>query len=424
MREILVIALNDLRLYLQDRSNLIFLTVMPMIFVFVIGSVFMGGSGEGPSVRMDVVDEDGSAASAALIDALAGANPQVIVCPAAMASAEEGQNPCALEEGTTLTPELAQDRLVENVTFATLTIPAGYETALQSGEAVELVFRADPTLSAPQIARQAVQGVLTRVGGAAVAARLSTEAAEQLNIVNDNNRQDFYAARLAEAEAAWGPPAPIAIITEAAQPTETETSSSASYSGFGQSATGMAAMYAMINVVGLAATLVQERQDGTLPRLIVMPVTRLQILGGKILRGYGLGLIQFAILLGFGALLGVNFGRDIPAVILITLVYVLTVAAMAIFMATVARTPEQASGFGLLVSMTLAPLGGAWWPLEIVPQFMQVIGHISPIAWCMDAFNTILYDGGGIPEIIVPVLVLLGFAVVFFALGIARFRYE
>jgi len=55
---------------------------------------------------------------------------------------------------------------------------------------------------------------------------------------------------------------------------------------------------------------------------------------------------------------------------------------------------------------------------------MQVTSHISPITWCMDAFNTILYDGGGVPEVAGPVLVLLGIGAAFFILGVQRFHYE
>ncbi len=423
MRAILAITRNDLLVYFQERSNLIFLIVMPIIFVVVIGSVFTAGS-DNTIVRMDVLDNDNSPASAALVEALADANPQVIVCPAAIGSNVEGDAPCALDEGVSIDSTLADERLQNGTVFATLTIPNGYEDTLFASEEVTLTFRADPSLSAPGIALNTVLSVITRVGGSIVAANLSTEAAAELDLVSDDNRDEFYAARYAEAEAAWGPPPPITVTTEVANVTVEEDTQGGFSGGFNQSATGMAAMYAMINVVGLAATLVQERLDGTLPRLLVMPITRGQILAGKFLRGYGLGLLQFAILLGFGAFMGVNFGQNIPAVLLISLVYVLTVSAMAIFMATVARTPEQASGFALLASMTLAPLGGAWWPLEIVPEFMRTVGHISPIAWCMDAFNTVLYDGGGIPEVIVPVLVLLGFALVFFVIGIRRFRYE
>ncbi|MGF2075590.1 hypothetical protein ACQUFC_18995, partial [Enterococcus casseliflavus] len=72
----------------------------------------------------------------------------------------------------------------------------------------------------------------------------------------------------------------------------------------------------------------------------------------------------------------------------------------------------------------LAPLGGAWWPLEIVPETMQTIGHISPIAWVMDGFGELIYYNGGIAEILPMVGALLLMAGVLIVFAIWRFKYE
>ena len=75
-------------------------------------------------------------------------------------------------------------------------------------------------------------------------------------------------------------------------------------------------------------------------------------------------------------------------------------------------------------SLTLTPLGGAWWPMMIVPDWMRIVGHISPVAWAMDAYTELIFFGGSMQTVLVPVAVLLGMAVVFFAVGALRFRYE
>ena len=75
------------------------------------------------------------------------------------------------------------------------------------------------------------------------------------------------------------------------------------------------------------------------------------------------------------------------------------------------------------LALTFASLGGAWWPLEIVPEFMQRIGHLTPVAWVMDAFRDLLFYGGGLSAILPELAVLLGAAVLLFGVGIWRFRY-
>jgi ABC-2 type transport system permease protein len=108
----------------------------------------------------------------------------------------------------------------------------------------------------------------------------------------------------------------------------------------------------------------------------------------------------------------------------VILVYTLAVTAMALALSTVVRTQVQSAGVALLISLTLAPLGGAWWPLSIVPAWMQTLGKISPIAWSQEAFNQMIFNGAHLIDILPYVGVLLVFAVVFFAFGVSRFKYE
>jgi ABC-2 type transport system permease protein len=77
-----------------------------------------------------------------------------------------------------------------------------------------------------------------------------------------------------------------------------------------------------------------------------------------------------------------------------------------------------------LLGLTLAPLGGAWWPLDIVPPVMQTIGHLSPIAWAMDGFQKLLFRQGTLVDVLPEAGVLVVLSAVFFVIGIARFKYE
>jgi ABC-2 type transport system permease protein len=88
------------------------------------------------------------------------------------------------------------------------------------------------------------------------------------------------------------------------------------------------------------------------------------------------------------------------------------------------KNEAQASGLSLLLSITLAPLGGAWWPMEVTPEIMRNIGHISPVAWAMDGFNALIFEGGSLTDVLLPILVLLGIALICFGIGIWRFRYD
>ncbi|MCZ7543627.1 MAG: ABC transporter permease [Anaerolineae bacterium] len=195
--------------------------------------------------------------------------------------------------------------------------------------------------------------------------------------------------------------------------------------GFSQSAPGMACMFVMMNVLGVAQSMVASRQNWTFQRLIVMPVPRWAIVAGKLAAYYATGVVSFLIIVGVGGLMNVNYGDNPVNVVVLALVYTLTVTAMGLLLATFTRTLGQASAISTMVSIVLAPLGGAWWPLEVTPQAMNAVGHVvSPIAWAMDAFSGMIYYGWQFADIVPYLGILLLYAAVFFGVGVWRFRYE
>jgi ABC-2 type transport system permease protein len=174
-----------------------------------------------------------------------------------------------------------------------------------------------------------------------------------------------------------------------------------------------------------AAALAAERTMGTLRRLLTMPAPKWTILGGKILGRFTLGIIQMAVMVVAGMLVfKVKWGDSPLALAMIAVSFGLAATALGLFLSTLARTEQQAGGFGTLGTFLLAPLGGAWIPMEITPPAFQTLAQIFPTTWAMRGFTDVVVRGQG-PEGVLPeTLVLLGFAVIFFALGVWRFKYE
>jgi ABC-2 type transport system permease protein len=88
------------------------------------------------------------------------------------------------------------------------------------------------------------------------------------------------------------------------------------------------------------------------------------------------------------------------------------------------RNENQISALTTLLGMTMGALGGAWWPLDIAPDFMQIVGHLTPVAWAMDAFRQLFFFGGGLPDVLLPVGVLLAAALLLFGIGIRAFKFN
>lgn len=412
MRTVLDIALNDLRIIFKNRSIWINLVLIPLVIAYVVG--FANGAGgsrmtSAATLIVDVIDRDGGALAQQFINDLREVNSGIVLCP----MDNNAEDICQLGD-TTFDEVLAQTRVQEQTSLALIEIPAGFTDAINAGENVSIIYRANEDASAPSYILQAVQAVTQRLGGALIAERVGTDVAQSLNI-DDPAFGDMVREN---ASALWALD-PVRVTYIVGQ-RETDTPRGA---GFSQSFPGIGTMYVMFMIFPAAAALIQERKDWTLQRLAVMPISRAQILGGKLLARFVIGMLEYAIMFGFGALLGVRYGNDPVALVLVMVAFALCATALTLALTTVLRNVAQASGITLFLSLTLAPLGGAWWPLDIVPAWMRTVGHISPVAWAMDGYRSLLFEGGNVGTVALPVLVLLAMTALFFAFGVARFRF-
>ena len=420
MKSILTIALNDLRIFFAERGNLFGLLVLPIAFTLVLGWAFSSDDGsESTRVRIDLIDQDGSEASDALLSELRAANDTLVLCP----MDNDADDYCRLE-GEPLTLERALERAQEERTQALIVIPAGYADALENFESIRIDFYAagDPTL--PNAVEQTVAAVLQKVNSASLTAAVTgslldnlgeqTGLAPLLSGLRDQFVQDVYVDAKKRIEER---PETVRFVTTTGEEVN------AFADGLGQSAPGVGSMFVMFTVLGGMAVLLRERKQWTLQRLTALPIPRAQILGGKVLTYVVLGMIQFLIVFGVGLLVGLDFGNRPLLLLPIMLAFVLCTTAIAFAIAPWVTSEAQANGIARLLSLSLAPLGGAWWPLEIVPDFMRTIGHLSPVAWVMDGFHHVMWYGGGLAEIAPEIGVLLGAAALFFAIGVRSFRY-
>ena len=125
-----------------------------------------------------------------------------------------------------------------------------------------------------------------------------------------------------------------------------------------------------------------------------------------------------------GVVVGQSFGRDPLALILIMLAFALCVTALSFALGSFVKDETQAAGLTNLLGISLAALGGAWWSLEVVPELMRTVGHISPVAWAMDGYTSLIFENGDLGTVYPSILILLGAAAVFFVFGVRRFRYD
>lgn len=385
VRAILVIALGDLRLTLKERSALFWMLIMPVGFIGLFGGMFRD-SGKGPvPVAIAVIDEDASFLSRSFI-------------------AQLGQERLALRA---YAPQARDSSVVYS---RVLTIPRGFADSIAAGQRTAL--RIDT-----QRSRDADKDLAARISIYKVILRTLATLAEADSSGTGAISSAEFEVRYRELSAR-----PDLIRTEVRTAGKGHTAPS----GFGASAPAMLVLFLMTNTVIYGAVfLTLEKQSRCLARLSTMPVSRGEIICGKILGRVMIGLLQSAILVGAGALLyRVWWGPSPLALLALLICLALAAAAIGIFLGGMVRTPEQAGAIAWIVPLFLGAIGGCWWPLELVPHWMRVFGHISPAAWAMDGLYGLLSFGKGPGVVLVPCFVLLGYAAVLIFAGTRSFRAD
>jgi ABC-type multidrug transport system permease subunit len=190
-------------------------------------------------------------------------------------------------------------------------------------------------------------------------------------------------------------------------------------SGFAQSVPANIVMFVMMCVLIYGVhLLVTEKRSGLLTRISAGPVSATNIVTARLASRALAGVIQVVILLAVSKLLfGVAFGASLPGLFLVVGSYVLCVAGLSLLLGSLIRSPEQASGFSVLLTLVMSALGGCWWPLEIVPSPMREVAFAFPTGWAMNGLHKVMAFGHGARAVLPNAAALLFMFAVFFALA-------
>jgi ABC-2 type transport system permease protein len=184
-------------------------------------------------------------------------------------------------------------------------------------------------------------------------------------------------------------------------------------------------MFMLFMGLGAAGGFLDEREQGTLSRLLATPTSRTVLVIGKVAGIFATVILQAAIMIGFGVFLfHVPWGDDPLGVIMIITSFALATTGLGIMVSALARTRGQVSAITAVGATSMAMLGGAYWPLDIVSPAMRVMALFTPVGWAMTGLTDIVVRSQGAGQAILPSSVLLGMAAVFLAVGVSRLKME
>jgi linearmycin/streptolysin S transport system permease protein len=398
MKKIFAIAWKDALVRFGSSSELLFFIILPIVFTFLLAGGTPSGN-EDPRIWLLVVDEANTATSQEVIH--------------------------ELEISTAVRPEVvtrqeAQSQFDDRRASAVFIIPSGIDIAsLQSGSA-EVELLQQPNNLDATIAERAILTAIRRVSSAISAAQNAVNQREAKQpFASDAEKQAYFESSLELAQSIQGAaPERVTVV-------EGTTEDQVEYDPRANSSAGQLITWVFIPLFGISALFAYERQRGTLRRLLTTPSHKATFLLGTISGQVAMALVQMLLLVGFGILvMKLNWGREPLALFLILLASALAAAAFGTTMGTFIKTEGQASGLSIMFGMVFALMGGCWYPLELFPPAIQNAVKVLPTTWAMQGMLDLVLRGGGLQSVLSEVGVLLGFALIFFSVGVWRFRFE
>lgn len=399
MRKITAIAWKDALLRFSSPSSLLTFLILPIIFTALLGGAVGGGDEE--TIELLVVDEDDSATAAALLDELESSGTITV---------------------TKVDRQDGEERFADEEAPALLIIPAGFEAAVLDGQITELNLQKLEDNSDADVVEQTVTAAISTVSRPLIVAQTSVvEAAAAQPFSDEIEQQSYFAKSLELAKDQFASTPARLIITQKGEAADGQVNIDQA----AQHSAGQLVTWVFIPLLGASALFALERSLGTLRRLVTTPTSSATFLGGTILGQFLAGLVQMLLLVGFGIwVMKVDWGQSPVALLVMLVTFGLASVAFGTMLGTFTRTESQAGNLSTALGMSLALLGGCWFPIEIFPDSVAAAVHVLPTTWAMQGLTDIVMRGQGLEGIALEAAVLVGFAVVFFAVGVYRFRYE
>jgi ABC-type multidrug transport system permease subunit len=193
---------------------------------------------------------------------------------------------------------------------------------------------------------------------------------------------------------------------------------------FDQQVPGFSVTFLLLGLLlGVSLGLLDERDWGTFDRIRAMPIAPRNVLLGKLAARFIVGMAQMILLFAVGYFFfGMSLGPQPWALLLPMASIVFAGTAFGLIIAGVARTRDSVLPLGAIVIMSMAAIGGCWWPIDLEPRWMRTVALVLPTTWAMESFNDLMIRLRGVEATFKSTAVLVAYGIAYLAIGLWLFR--
>jgi ABC-2 type transport system permease protein len=412
MKKLFLIGLKDLKLMFRDRAALIFMLLAPFLLTIGMGFVtgrFSGNSNGLSDIPVVIVNLDKEQLGNALADVF---------------SSEELAD--LMEPSASSDPEAARRLIDEDKAAAAVIIPEGFTRSIIPAEGtvldenyvqpetVKIEVYANPSRpTSAGVVKAVVDEFISRIEEGRTSGMTSIVQLMQAGFLNSQNAESEARSLFEQVDQDQS----VAITLK----TDKEGAQAVEFDMLAYFAPGMALMFLMYTVSHGGRSILAERAQGTLPRLLTSPTSVTQFLGGKVMGVFFMGIAQVGILILASAMFfGVKWGDPLGVVVLI-LATVFAATGWGMVITAFARSPAQVGSIGSAIMLIFGILGGSLITLDQLPAWIQSVSKITPNAWGLDGFTTLAL-GGTLKNLGEPVMALFIMGAVLFGVSVVLFN--
>jgi ABC-2 type transport system permease protein len=428
MRNTLKLAGKDLKILFKDRGQLAVLFVLPLVFALMLGAPHAVGatnlvsaSGEAKlSIGVYLVNEDEGPYGAQVEDVLRSIQPLRIL--------------------TSRSVDRADEKVADGEAPAAIIIPADFSATINANQPTRIQVIKDP---ARQAEAQVVAGILREV-----LTELSVRAEIEYGIravfekTGALERADPETTRAVQAQTMgtiWTAVQEIrsspAIVVQRQDLAKEERTLVASGVIFGVIMPVFSTMFSFFLVGFMAESILKEKEAGSFRRLLAAPIQPGTVVAGKMVAFIGVVFLQMLVMFGICNLLFDMPLGDPLGLLALTLALALAATGLGMLLGSLAQTGKQAGSIGMLLgfvlwfasgftSFAIDLTGGQIQSHVPIEGLKYYISQLTPHAHAINGYYKLMIYGAGLVDVLPNILALLGFGVVFFLVGLWRFRYE
>lgn len=416
---ILTIFFKDLKLFFKSTGALIITFLVPMVLILIFGSVFSGFGNQSSinAVKVIVVDNDNTTFSKRFATGLDSLKEINVIYKF------KKENTTLFYDVATLDKDVKKGKQKLGII-----IEKGFGKAIENGTKPKLEIHYDPKFQIEYgITSGLSQKVLMSQFPELISNRMFKKAKNFLGEDKGNKFEDDIQST---------------ISSYFPQENKKNTTTSSIFNDnlvdikskklvgekiknpmFAQYVAGMAIMFLLFSLSRAGSSILDEKKEGTLDRLLIAPIKPYVIILAKLFYASFLGIFQLTVMFIFGWLVfGLEIFAHIPTLSVMIIVTAFAASALGMFIAAISKNQSQINGLTTLIALGMSALGGSMFPSFIMPEYLQTIGKFTLNHWAMEGITNIFWRNMSFKDIYPDIVVLFSIFIVFTSIAVIIFN--